>query len=263
MEFWLQKCNGELEIDTRILRDELDRQKFVHQYKILDMDEMDDMIRNLSVESALRIIPVGSLEFVGKFLKRVHGVERMEPVEVPEMLRKADFLKRHYAIVEADDVPRAGRFFVKDASVLKAFSYAGNLEHLTEEERKKYIRPERRYQVSEMVDIVSEYRCFVHDDRLVAVNYYGGDCSVFPDANIIRSMIGTYMLDDSRPAAYTLDVAVLKNRGTAILEVHPWVSVGLYGYMFGSELPYCYRDGFRYYVEKGKKTQKFQKERKI
>ncbi len=49
-----------------------------------------------------------------------------------------------------------------------------------------------------------------------------------------------------------MDIAVIRDRGTAILEVHPWVSVGLYGYMFGSSLPYCYRDGFEYYINSNK-----------
>ena len=60
------------------------------------------------------------------------------------------------------------------------------------------------------------------------------------------------MRDQDRPKAYTMDIAVIRDRGTAILEVHPWVSVGLYGYMFGGSLPYCYRDGFEYYIKTNK-----------
>ena len=254
MYFWLQEYNGKLDIDTRILRDELDKQKYTHQYTITDINTMDYAIRT-GKRRINEIIPVGSLEFVGRFLNSVYGIENMNPIEVPNVLRKDEFLKRKYSI--SDEVPKLGRFFVKNASRLKAFSYAGSLEHITEEERLKYILLGDMYQVSELVDIVSEYRVFVHNDKILAINYYDGDCTVFPDISTIRAMVGTYMLDKNRPAAYTMDVAVIRDRGTAILEVHQWVSVGLYGYMFGSDLPYCYKDGLQYYIEKNKKVEKY------
>lgn len=253
MRFVLQKQkNKPIDIDTRILLDELDKQKYIHTYETVS--ECDWAKR----EKWKDVIPVGDLDFVGSFLRDVHGVQNMNPIEVPEVLRQDRFLKRKYAIVDLADLPKSGMYFTKYVSKLKVFSHVGPIETLqyTDEGKEPFLKP-GLYQVSEVVDILAEYRCFVHDDKLIAINYYDGDCRVFPDVKEIERMVGMYMLDKDRPRAYTMDIAVIRDRGTAILEVHPWVSVGLYGYMFGSDLPYCYRDGLQYYIEKNKKVEKY------
>ena len=45
-----------------------------------------------------------------------------------------------------------------------------------------------------------------------------------------------------------MDIAVLKNGRTIILEVHPVVSVGTYGYS-SSELLNMYKNGIEYYCK--------------
>jgi hypothetical protein len=255
MNFLLQSKNQSLDIDTRILENELRMQKRLHSYKIIKKDFIDNCdASDLEIKQS---VPVGDLDFVSLFLQKIHGVKNMNPIEVPEVLRRDEFLKREYSIVEKKDLPKRGRYFTKYVSKLKVFSHTGLIETLQyEEEGKEPFLKDGLYQVSEVVDIVAEYRCFIHNNKLIAINYYDGDCTIYPDSTLIKKAILMYQMDPDRPAAYTMDIAVIRDRGTAILEIHPWVSVGLYGYVFGSSLPYCYRDGFRWYVEKNKEINK-------
>ena len=261
MLFWLQKeLNNKIDIDTTILQEELDRQKFNHSYVIDNMRHYEYLL-NTDIhdkENLEKVIPVGSLDFVQMILSKIHNVNRMNPIEVPDVLREDRFLKRKYSIVPKNQLPKKGYYFTKYVSKLKVFSYTGMIETLqyTDEGKEPFLK-EGLYQVSEVVNILSEYRCFVQNDKLVSINYYDGDCTVFPDITEVKAMVGNYMRDPDRPKAYTLDIVVIRGRGTAILEVHPWVSVGLYGYIFGSCLPYCYRDGFEYYINSNKEIREW------
>lgn len=252
MNFWIQeKKSKHIDLDLALLMYELDSER--HDY-IMITEESINQLRvdkdNLSYYKS--IIPVGDLDFVQLVLSKFHDVHHMNPIEVPPVLRREIYLKRKYSIAPKEELPKRGYFFIKNASKLKDFSYTGMIEHIHEAEESAYtiyFKDKNLYQVSEVVEIFSEYRVFVHNDKITAIHYYDGDSKIFPDIQIISSMIDVYKSDKQRPKAYTMDVAVAKNKGTLLLEIHPWVSVGLYGYMFEESLSYCYRDGFQYYVD--------------
>ena len=50
------------------------------------------------------------------------------------------------------------------------------------------------------------------------------------------------------PKAYTLDVAVLRNGQTVVIEVHNFISCGLYGFA-SPKLPLMYCDGIYFELE--------------
>lgn len=251
MLFWLQKKDDDIDIDTMILKSELNKEKYMYSYDEGDIEYFKDVLKSCKADKNMlsKIIPVGNLDFVQMFLLEVYGTKNMYPIEVPNVLREERFLKRRYSIVKKERLPKEGYYFTKYVSRLKSFSHVGMIEFLQNDS--DFLK-DGLYQVSEVVDILSEYRCFVHHDRLVAVNYYDGNPSVFPDFDDIKLMIKNYTKDSTRPEAYAMDIAIISGRGTAILEVHPWVSIGLYGYVFDTSLPHCYKDGFLYYVETNK-----------
>ena len=72
---------------------------------------------------------------------------------------------------------------------------------------------------------------------------YAGDFRATPDFDKIDAMIAAYR--NEAPAAYTLDVAVTETGDTVILEVHPFVSCGLYGFDQGDKLIKMLIDGYR------------------
>lgn len=193
-------------------------------------------------------IPVGSLEFVSKWLHRFHNVEHLNPIEVPEVLRKPEFLLRKYAICPKEELPHMGRFFFKCVESLKrGFAGVGELSDIeTRFELKNGL-----YVISEPIEIASEFRVIVLNDNILDIRCYDGNPLIFPDSTSIKKMVLTYMNDTKRPKAYTLDVAVTPI-GTAILEVHPFVSVGTYGH-YSSDLPFLYWHGIEYYKTINKK----------
>lgn len=241
MLFLLQTEYNDLDIDMYILKEELKKQHYIHNSLDITLETLMNNFNHYNKEA----ITVGTLDFVGFWLKEKFGIQNMNPIEVPNELRKDKYLKRKYSIRKKEDLPKSGYYFTKYVSKLKEFTHIGQIENL-QVDKEPFLK-DGLYQVSEVVDILAEYRVFVQNDEVKYIAWYDGKPVVQLDMSLLLEMIGIYSLSDSRPNAYTMDIAVIKDRGTAILEVHPWVSVGLYGYMLGSYLPYAYRDGLDYY----------------
>lgn len=200
-------------------------------------------------------IPIGSIEFVEGWLNQLHKIERINPIEVPVCLRKEEFLKRKYQILKKNELPQKGRIFFKDASQLKKFAEVIDCEYFFSEEMWKEpiqksgaslkLDPTHLYQVSEIVKIYSEYRVYVMDDKIEAISNYNGDPCLLPDIKLLQKMVNIYSMQNERPRAYTMDLAI-NETGTFLLEVHPWISVGLYNSLWSRNLLYAYRDGIDY-----------------
>ncbi|AFK94289.1 MULTISPECIES: ATP-grasp domain-containing protein [Thermoanaerobacterium] len=157
-------------------------------------------------------IPVGSLDFVFTYLKY-----KPKPINIPMELRKDKYLKRTIYEANKKDIKFDKKLFVKSATEYKSFTgIAKSCDEV----------PEGTYIVSDVIDIKSEWRAFVFCDRLLDVRRYAGDFRVFPDIKLIEEMIKDYK---TSPDAYTLDVGI-NNNGTFVIEVHPFVSCGLYGF---------------------------------
>lgn len=157
--------------------------------------------------------PVGTVEFVEKYLK-LHYNKTIKPINVPESLMLLKFTQRRIFNGTEKDIGN-GENFVKSNDKIKLFSEAYCKE-----------APKGNYQISQMIDIRSEYRCFVYQQRLVGIQNYSGDFEIFPNISKIKEMIREYK---NAPIAYTLDVGVNKN-GTFVIEVHDFFSCGLYGF---------------------------------
>lgn len=176
----------------------------------------------------------------------------MNCIEVPNELREERYLKRKYAILPKSELPCSGYYFLKYASSLKDFTYKDEIEYLSGSyvDGEPYLK-EGLYVLSECVEILSEYRCFIVKDKIEGIQYYDGDCTVMPtveDISLLKEMVLKYSVNAKRPRAYTMDVCIIRDRGLAILEVHPHTSVGLYGFN-SLLLPYCYRYGLDWYID--------------
>ena len=110
------------------------------------------------------------------------------------------------------------------------------------------------YFVSEPVDIVSEWRIFVKRGRVVGVRNYGGDEWVVPDRTTVLSMVNAYHVVS--PFSYTLDVAAIQNSNgtvyTDIVEVHNFISCGLYGFDTANDLLTMLIDGIHWEIRQHK-----------
>jgi hypothetical protein len=252
MMYFLQdpKESDALEVEIAELKSELKNNPMHDKYVVVNSSYFND---HKEVG-----IPVGSIEFVQKYLNEVHGINHMNPIEIPQCLRLPHLLLRDYKIVPYDQIPRIGEYFIKDVSRLKGWTYQGNMSGLFSKElNKEDIDKSHLFQVSELLDIVSEYRVIVEDTRIYGIQFYNGDPLIMPNEKEIRKiqeMVLRYSVGDkTRPLAYTMDVAIVidandGHRNLALIEVHPFVSVGTYGCR-GSFLPRMYKQGVRWYIE--------------
>jgi hypothetical protein len=169
----------------------------------------------------------------------------MHPIEIPPVLRTDEFLKRKYSIVKGSELPKQGYFFIKNASKLKEFSYTGYIELL--DKKINDINPEDFYQVSEVVNILSEYRVYVINKKIYAIAYYNGNPCIFPDINLIQKANLIYSIQPDYPNSYTMDV-MINEKGTSIIEIHPLFSCGIYQTVIGEDFLYGYKDSLDYII---------------
>ena len=123
--------------------------------------------------------------------------------------------------------------FVKPQGRVKQFSSGV----LTNADTKRLILgdvpDESLVMTSTIVDMLSEYRCFVHRGKLVGIKHYQGDFKVFPDVNFVEEVIKDYK---DAPISYTVDVAVIDksyehpSKQTVLVECQDFFSIGNYGF---------------------------------
>lgn len=229
-------------MEFHIIKEILDHTKYTHNYVLISMNALKQL-SNIEIPGLKNMIPVGSIEFVQTWLSKYHPGVSMTPIEIPECLRKQPFVKRKYEIVPFDEAEKHLPCFVKDVSALKSFS--GPIYH---KEELYLLDQNHNFLVSEIVDIVSEYRVYIIDGEIQNICNYNGDPAVFPDIQIIRSADILYKLDPTYPKSYSMDV-MISNHGTELIEIHPFCAIGLYSSLWGNNLIYAYRDGIDYYIK--------------
>ena len=180
------------------------------------------------------LIPVGSVEFVSTYLRTYfpQAETSLRPLNVPERLFR--FAGRKIANVECpvDLEPFSGsaRLWRKSNTLIKEPSN-GLLEYHPGLSR-EFIG----CQVSEEIDILSEWRVIIFHDEIIYLAPYSGDCMVFPSVEAVKRMVECYKSES--PVAYTLDVAVTASGMTVVMECHRFFSCGLYGFADYGKLPY-------------------------
>jgi hypothetical protein len=170
-------------------------------------------------------VVIGSIEVTSEYFKRL-GIEVPSPLNIPFCL--AEYTQRNINIIEMGEFRKNETFpiFVKPHSKLKEFS-AGVLSKKSSIDMFFNDVPNDSIVLtSEVVNMVSEYRVFVKDNKIVGIKNYIGDFLVFPDIPTILNMIHSYV---GSPSAYTLDVAIDDKGETILIECNDGWSVGSYG----------------------------------
>ena len=255
-DFIIQKDTDVLNLESIIIKELLDKNKYIYTYNELSLSSL-----NLLESPKPNLYPIGTIEFVTYYLNKVYGIKQMNPIEIPEYLRTEEFLKRDYKIVNAEEIPENGTYFVKDISQLKVFGTVIYLdkdikkdllsEHKSDMDFSLNLDKTHLYQVSEVYDIQAEYRVYVIDGNIEAICNYNGDCTVLPDIGLLKKAVNLINFNEKWLKSYTLDIMV-GSRGTAIIEVHNFVSVGLYSTLWGNNLIYAYKDGIDYVINDNK-----------
>jgi hypothetical protein len=80
--------------------------------------------------------------------------------------------------------------------------------------------------VSPKLDILSEWRGFVHNGKLVDCRHYAGNFRVYPDMKFLDKAVESC---DLAISAYTIDLAVTTDLTSAVIEVNDFWAIGSYG----------------------------------
>ena len=258
-------------VQNAIIQDVIDHNKYSHSYELIrSMDFYKDDVNEVFFpttklktpddfdERYRNAIPIGTVRFVEQYLQMFKGIERDNAIEVPPALRTEEFLKRKYSIVPRDRIPREGNYFIKDATQQKVFSYKGELsyylneemfqEPLNEFDTSVRLDPTHLYQVSEVVKILAEYRVYVLNKEINSMCIFAGDPLIFPDADLIKKAVYLINEQPDSPRSYSLDVMITP-RGTAITEVHNFLSVGLYTVDWDEDLLFAFKHGMDYVIK--------------
>jgi hypothetical protein len=170
-------------------------------------------------------IVVGFIEDTIEYFKNL-GVVVPSAMNVPPELSK--YAKRGISYVTMAELKQLTKFpiFAKPNLVAKEF-VAGVIRNKADIEL--YLRDvpdDMPVMLSEVVDLVTEYRCYVINGKLVGIYFYLGDFRIFPDVSVIDAAILDFK---SAPSAYTLDFGVTSDGQTILIEAQDAWSIGNYG----------------------------------
>ncbi|MFD4443877.1 ATP-grasp domain-containing protein [Nocardia sp. NPDC058519] len=199
---------------------------------------LDIPVRHYSLKRIQRRqLALGPDVFIAGDMDAMHGAMRQlripipQPDDYPEALR--GFLRRNVwastlgEIECAMDSGSATPVFVKPADRRKSFTGA---VCYSERDFATWGNASRRQRVwcSEVVTWISEYRVYVIDQRIVAVDHCDGDNSVPLNMETVESAVTTYCRSDTAPTAYGIDFGVLANGETALVEANDGYALGAY-----------------------------------
>ena len=222
---------------------------YLDKWQIVD----DDISPQLYIDDHFAI-PIGSIQFVQKWLKELNAIDdHMTPLEIPSCLNT--FSGRIYFQCKGRDIPKdclnTSKWFIKDISDLKTW----NSLLYDDMDVSYYIEPEKKYSVSEKLEFESEHRLFVYDGQVIGSMCYAGDPLVYPYDIPPGFLIEWYEKQSiAHPKSYTFDIGIAKSQyiespgKTVPLEIHPFVACGLYGF-HERELLDMYEAGYRWYLE--------------
>ena len=213
------------------------------QKRGMEIIKFDDI---MEVPANKNNLVVACIEDTISYLERL-GVDTPYALDAFAMLNGSGLIKRKYYVMKLSDIMptephqtmtffKDKPFFMKPLKNTKAFA-AGVVTNyknlpimLSDYKGPKDIE----VLVSEVVDMVSEYRVFVrtrtyNDDPITGVKHYLGDPFLVPDKQYVVDAINYLKRYTDMPHSYTLDVAILSDGRTEVIELNDAWSSGSYG----------------------------------
>ena len=157
--------------------------------------------KNLNIEIPLSInIPIELMKYAKRNIRYMTMGEFKQDSQMPVFVKPNRFAKEFVAGVIKN--PDSKKYFFND------------------------VDDDTPVLVSDVIDIVSEYRCYVLKGDLKGIKWYIGDMRVFPDVKVIDAAIADYK---SAPSAYVIDFGITKEGETVLIEANDSWAVGNYG----------------------------------
>ena len=167
------------------------------------------------------VLPIGSIEFMKKSAE-IMGFEMPLPINVPKSLIDISGRKIWTSTIDRLEYP----VFIKPLTDIKLFT-----GFVAKSYNDFNLYPELNGFDGEILcsdpisNILSEWRCYVLNGKILNCSNYSGDPLRFPDVTKINDLLINYT--DS-PIAYGLDVMVTPDN-TFLVEVNDGWSLGNYG----------------------------------
>lgn len=233
MKAYLEKIGGEW-LDDFVYMSVEPLKALGFEIQPFDGDDLEDTL-GCYVLNIDKDVIIGSVEGSNFFFKEC-GIEPPKYLGYPTELYKYLGRDVHQTKLGLMTIPS----FIKPANDVKLFTgsvienkggYQMLLDYSDADENTEILQ-------SELVDFVSEYRCFVHEDTLKGIQFYLGDFKIFPHVGTIEAMIEAY---ESANCAYTLDVGVTADGRTLLVEVNDMWAIGAYGFNSRDYVLMCVR----------------------
>lgn len=177
-------------------------------------------------------VPVSKSNMVVTFIEDTSEYFKKLDVDVPFALNVPPclekFIKRdieYMTMSEFLEDPREP-IFVKPASKGKPFPSGVIKKCSSKPLVLGELDPNELCMVSNVIEIISEYRCYVIKGILKAIKHYQGDIRIFPNIKIIDEAISMY---DAAPCSYVMDFGINSAGETILIECNDAWSVGNYG----------------------------------
>lgn len=113
--------------------------------------------------------------------------------------------------------PVASQLKLFNGQVLRKFSDLIASAHLSDD---------TPVECAEVIPFLSEFRAFVLHGTAVGLRHYAGDPLRFPDAQVIQAIISQH---HTAPVSYALDIGVVEDGRTLLVEINDSFATGAYG----------------------------------
>lgn len=198
-------------------------------YSVVEIDELSVLDKLAQDNTA---IFVGGINSVRKAFDHL-GVSQPKidnpHIHLPSYLGREVCEATFSEIEMIDSFP----FFIKPLEDHKLFTgYVVKSKHDLMQAKIR-TKPESKIVLSECVDFITEYRCFVLDGKLVGSKNYTGDFRILPDFDVVEQAIRDYKF---QPIAYSIDFGVSSDGRTLLIEMNDGFGLSAYGL---NKIIYC------------------------
>ncbi|MBQ1736099.1 MAG: ATP-grasp domain-containing protein [Lachnospiraceae bacterium] len=203
-------------------------------FKMVDLSELETM------QIPEDATPVGSIEFCERVLEYP-----LATTNVPKGLRDPLYTGRRITDAKPETLAAVFKDFGTDTLFIKSATqckcdYTG-IYKLGDQ------LPDDIYFVSEVINPIAEWRCFVWNGQIVDIRRYIGDYGQSlstADLQLIKNMVIAIDAEyNKKMPAYVIDVGKSETRDLpVIIEIHNFIACGLYGFSDKRLLPML-RDG--------------------
>lgn len=188
----------------------------------------------LSTAKDILTVPIGSVEFIRRAMS-IAGLKEPPPLSYPGALQQ--FLRRDVRLGTLGETlsgcfvkPVATKLFT--GFLLPSRSEINSLDEHTSEQYQVFVSlpKDTPAWISEPVEFISEHRAYIHNSEIVGIGRYddGEDDSPSPSHETIAKMLCAFERTGSAPIAYSIDVGVLSDGSTALVECNDAWALGYY-----------------------------------